>query len=115
MNVHPSTLPKYHPDRERYDEWVNQIGQKRYDDQNKWNGFKHVKSMKDLYDDYMNSNEFQIAFERYERAYQLMKKKERLKKELPPKGSAFYRYFIDSDKNPPSHAELCRQIDSLTE
>ena len=60
-------------------------------------------------------NEFQIAFERYERAYQLMKKKERLKKELPPKGSAFYRYFIDSDKNPPSHAELYRQIDSLTE
>jgi len=44
-----------------------------------------------------------------------MKKKEQLKKELPPPGSAFYRYFIDSDKNPPSHAELCRQIDSLTE
>ena len=60
-------------------------------------------------------NEFQIAFERYERAYRLMKKKEQLKKELPPPGSAFYRYFIDPDKNPPSHEELCRQIDALTE
>ena len=60
-------------------------------------------------------NEFQIAFERYQRAYHLMKKKERLKKELPPKGSAFYRYYSDPSQNPPSHSELCRQIDELTE
>ena len=58
MNDHPSTLPKYHPARERYDEWVSQIGQKRFNAQNKWNGFKNVKSMKDLYDDYMNSHEY---------------------------------------------------------
>jgi|TARA_B100000085_G_scaffold32864_1_gene27060 hypothetical protein len=60
-------------------------------------------------------NEFQIALERYERAYRLMKKKEQLKKELPPPGSAFYRYFLDADKNPPSYDTLCNQIDSLTE
>jgi hypothetical protein len=44
-----------------------------------------------------------------------MMKKERLKRELPPKGSAFYRYYSDSSQNPPSHSELYRQIDNLTE
>ena len=60
-------------------------------------------------------NDFEIALERYHKAYQLMKKKERLKKELPPKGSAFYRYYSDPNQNPPSHSELSRQIDELTE
>ena len=60
-------------------------------------------------------NDFEIALERYHKAYQLQQKKERLKKELPPKGSAFYRYYSDPSQNPPSHSELCRQIDSLTE
>jgi len=56
-------------------------------------------------------NDFEIALDRYQRAYQLMMKKERLKREMPPKGSAFYRYDSDS----PSHSELYRQIDNLTE
>ena len=60
-------------------------------------------------------NDFEIALERYRKAYQLQQKKERLKKELPPKGSAFYRYYSDPSQNPPSHSELCRQIDALTE
>ena len=60
-------------------------------------------------------NDFEIALERYRKAYQLQQKKERLKKELPPKGSAFYRYYSDPSQNPPSHSELCRQIDELTE
>ena len=60
-------------------------------------------------------NDFEIALERYQKAYQLQQKKERLKKELPPKGSAFYRYYSDPSQNPPSHSELCRQIDELTE
>ena len=60
-------------------------------------------------------NDFEIALERYHKAYQLQQKKERLKKELPPKGSAFYRYYSDPSQNPPSHSELCRQIDSLAE
>ena len=62
-------------------------------------------------------NDFEVALERYQRAYQLMKKKERLKNfvGLNTKGSAFYRYYSDPSQNPPSHSELCRQIDSLTE
>ena len=60
-------------------------------------------------------NDFEVALDRYQRAYELMKKKERLKKELPPKGSAFYRYYSDPSQNPPSHSELSRQIDELTE
>jgi hypothetical protein len=60
-------------------------------------------------------NEFEIALNRYEKAYRLMKKKEQLKRELPPRGSSFYRYFSDPEKNPPSYDTLCKQIDSLTE
>jgi len=60
-------------------------------------------------------NDFEIALDRYQRAYQLMMKKERLKREMPPKGSAFYRYYSDSSQNPGSYSELYRQIDNLTE
>ena len=59
-------------------------------------------------------NDFEIALDRYQRAYQLLKEKERLKKELPPRGSAFYRYFLDPEKNPPSYDEQCKKIDALT-
>ena len=41
---------------------------------------------------------FEKATERYQNAQKMMFVKEQLKKELPPRGSAAYRYFSDSDK-----------------
>ena len=60
MNNKYVYFPKYHPNRQSYDRWVDKVGQKRYDTQNKCDGFKNVKSMSDLYDDYMNSHEYLI-------------------------------------------------------
>ena len=60
------------------------------------------------------SKEFKEARERYQRAERLMMYKENMKRDLPPPGSSFYRYFIDPKRNPPSYHEQCRRIDSLT-
>ena len=43
--------------------------------------------------------DFEKAIHRYENAKKMMSVKERLKKDLPPKGSAFYRYYSDPNKN----------------
>ena len=43
-----------------------------------------------------------------------MNLKEKLKKELPPRGSAFYRYYSDPSANLPSYYELCKRIDDMT-
>lgn len=60
------------------------------------------------------SKEFTKAKERYQKAERLMWYKENRKRELPPPGSSFYRYYIDPERNPPSYHEQCRRIDSLT-
>jgi hypothetical protein len=54
------------------------------------------------------------ATERYQNAKKMMFVKEKLKKELPPRGSAAYRYFSDPDKNPPSYYSLVKSIDNMT-
>ena len=56
---------------------------------------------------------FEKATERYQNAQKMMFVKERLKKELPPRGSAAYRYFSDPDKNPPSYYSLVESIDNI--
>ena len=58
--------------------------------------------------------DFEKLIHRYENAKKMMSLKEHLKKDLPPKGSAFYRYYSDPDKNPPSHYEHVKEIDNMT-
>tara|TARA_S200002703_G_scaffold76401_1_gene66051 strand:+ start:53 stop:286 length:234 start_codon:yes stop_codon:yes gene_type:complete len=57
---------------------------------------------------------FEEALERYQNARKTMNLKEKLKRQLPPIGSAFYRYYSDSNTNPPSYYELCNRIDDMT-
>jgi hypothetical protein len=57
---------------------------------------------------------FEKATERYQNAQKMMFVKEQLKKELPPRGSAAYRYFSDPDKNPPSYYSLVESIDNMS-
>jgi len=57
---------------------------------------------------------FEKATERYQNAQKMMFVKELLKKELPPRGSAAYRYFSDPDKNPPSYYSLVESIDNMS-
>ena len=57
---------------------------------------------------------FEEALEKYQDARKTMNLKEKLKKQLPPRGSAFYRYFSDPNANPPSYYELCEEIDNMT-
>ena len=57
---------------------------------------------------------FEEALEKYQDARKTMNLKEKLKKQLPPRGSAFYRYFSDPNANPPSYYELCEGIDNMT-
>ena len=57
---------------------------------------------------------FEKATERYQNAEKMMFVKNRLKKELPPRGSAAYRYFSDPDKNPPSYYSLVESIDNMS-
>jgi len=57
---------------------------------------------------------FEKVIHRYENAKKMMFVKERLKSDLPPKGSAFYRYYSDPNKNPRSHYELSKEIDNMT-
>ena len=56
---------------------------------------------------------FEEALEKYQDARKTMNLKEKLKKQLPPRGSAFYRYFSDPNANPPSYYELCEEIDNM--
>ena len=57
---------------------------------------------------------FKQALENYKNAYAMMELKEQLKREVPPSGSAFYRYFSDPNSNPPSHHTLEERIDSMS-
>ncbi len=57
---------------------------------------------------------FEKATERYQNAVKMIFVKRQLKKELPPRGSAAYRYFSDPDKNPPSYYSLEESIDNMS-
>ena len=57
---------------------------------------------------------FEEALKRYQNARKTMNLKETLKRQLPPIGSAFYRYYSDPNANPPSYYELCNRIDDMT-
>ena len=41
---------------------------------------------------------FEEALEKYQNARKTMNLKQKLKKQLPPRGSAFYRYFSDPNE-----------------
>ena len=56
-------------------------------------------------------NDFEIALERYQKAYLLMKKKELENYHL--KVVHFIAIAVDLVKIPPSHSELCEQLDDL--
>lgn len=62
----------------------------------------------------MTRQNFNQASENYKNAYAMMELKENLKREVPPSGSAFYRYFSDPDSNPPSHHTLVERIDNMS-
>ena len=62
----------------------------------------------------MTMQNFDQALENYKNAYAMMELKEQLKREVPPRGSAFYRYFSDPNSNPPSHHTLEERIDNMT-
>ena len=57
---------------------------------------------------------FEEALEKYQNARKTMNLKQKLKKQLPPRGSAFYRYFSDPNANPPSYYSLVKRIDNMT-
>jgi len=57
---------------------------------------------------------FKQALENYKNAYAMMELKEQLKREVPPSGSAFYRYFSDPNSNPPSHHTLEERIYNMS-
>jgi hypothetical protein len=61
-----------------------------------------------------NQSSFEIAVVRYQNARRVMYVKEQLKREVPPPGSAFYRYFSDPDSNPPSYYTLIERIDNMS-
>ena len=44
-----TSLPLYHPERQSFQLWYENIGKKLYEEQNKHNGFKNVKSIEELY------------------------------------------------------------------
>ena len=62
----------------------------------------------------MTIQNFNQALENYKNAYAMMELKEQLKREVPPSGSAFYRYFSDPNSNPPSHRTLVERIDNMS-
>jgi len=63
---------------------------------------------------YIDLRYFPQALESYKNAYAMMELKENLKKELPPRGSAAYRYFSDPDKNLPPYYSLVESIDNMS-
>lgn len=62
----------------------------------------------------MTEQNFDQALENYKNAYAMVELKEKLKRELPPSGSSFYRYFSDPNSNPPSHHTLVERIDNMS-
>ena len=62
----------------------------------------------------MTMQNFDQASERYKNACAMMELKEKLKGEVPPRGSAFYRYFSDPNSNPPSYFTLIERIDNMS-
>jgi hypothetical protein len=62
----------------------------------------------------MTMQNFDQASERYKNACAMVELKEKLKREVPPIGSAFYRYFSDPNKNPPSYYSLVERIDNMS-
>ena len=63
---------------------------------------------------YIDLRYFPQASASYKNAYAMMELKEKLKKELPPRGSAAYRYFSDPDKNLPPYYSLVESIDNMS-
>ena len=57
---------------------------------------------------------FDDAMERYVKAKRLVLEKKRMIGQLPPKGSAFYRYFSDPSENPESYYKQVERIENLT-
>ncbi len=62
----------------------------------------------------MTIQNFDQALENYRNAWAMMELKEKLKREVPPSGSSFYRYFSDPNSNPPSHHTLVERIDNMS-
>ena len=62
----------------------------------------------------MTMQNFKQASENYKNACAMMELKEKLKGEVPPRGSAFYRYFSDPNSNPPSYYSLIEDINNMS-
>ena len=64
----------------------------------------------------VHSKPFEEARERVRKAQALMQVKQRMIADLPPPGSAMYRYFLDPKENPNSepYSEQVKRIESLT-
>ena len=62
----------------------------------------------------VHSEPFDEAKERVRKAYELMLAKKRMIDDLPPPGSAMYRYFCDPKENPKPYSEQVKRIESLT-
>ena len=62
----------------------------------------------------VHSKPFNEARERYSKAHQLMLAKKRMIADLPPRGSAFYRYYLDPKENPKPYSEQVKRIENLT-
>jgi|TARA_Y100000310_G_C20418657_1_gene685585 hypothetical protein len=57
---------------------------------------------------------FQEATERYRKAHELMLAKKKMIANLPPPGSAMYRYFLDPKENPKPYSEQVKRIENMT-
>ena len=62
----------------------------------------------------VHSKPFEEARERVRKAQALMQVKQRMIADLPPPGSAMYRYFLDPKENPKPYSEQVKRIESLT-
>ena len=62
----------------------------------------------------VHSKPFDEARERYRKAQALMQVKQRMIADLPPPGSAMYRYYLDPKENPKPYSEQVKRIESLT-
>jgi hypothetical protein len=62
----------------------------------------------------VHSKPFDEAREKYTKAERLMLAKKRMIDQLPPRGSAFYRYFSDPSENPAPYYKQVERIENLT-
>ena len=62
----------------------------------------------------VHSKPFEEARERVRKAQALMQVKQRMIADLPPPGSAMYRYYLDPKENPKPYSEQVKRIESLT-